>query len=288
MFNKNLLRFNLFSLVMLFLFSCSEESASNNINLEKKENVDLVKHLNLDSGEVKVFTMPAPLQVSTLLRVSNQKYYSDMLIPPGSSTSISFFRDAISLGMLIVDLGYETVYEHQDICMEYVGDISKKMENLNIDPAIGQRFVSRFDNNRGNQDSLCQIILEGYRDAHDYFQKSSREEVGILILTGAFIEGAFLGTQADIRNANFDYDNLIIQQKLYLENIVLLLGAYQNDSEFKHLYDSLLEMQEALLNVEIVYYEQRQKHVLRKPLFESDSEKIKTAVEKIRNDLAFE
>jgi hypothetical protein len=52
-------------------------------------------------------------------------------------------------------------------------------------------MVRRFENNIYHQDSLYAIILQGYGQANAYFQSNRREELGMYILSGSYIEGLY-------------------------------------------------------------------------------------------------
>ncbi len=276
------------AVLLLAFFSCSEseEETKPELNNVEKNAVDLAGYLEIQDGEMKIFTMPAPLQITTILSLNGVDYDDDLVAPPPSETEISTFKEAMSLGMQIVDMGYETVYGHHDKSYEFVASIQQSLGNLHINPPITEGFVARYENNKGNIDSLCVIILETYEAAHGYFERNEREELGLVILTGAYIEGLYIATHASFPPSEFEtYNEMMIQQKLFLGNFIQLMGAFNGDPDYDKLLLQLVKIETAMEGIEVVFNEDKDKHLLRRPIMDNVKEELKVAVTQIRDEI---
>ena len=82
------------------------------------------------------------------------------------------------------------------------------MNELGIVSPLTRNMIKRFEANTTNQDSLSKIILEAYEESHKFFQRNEREGMGLLILTGCFIEGLYLASSIDEMSGNSQLQSL--------------------------------------------------------------------------------
>lgn len=198
--------------------------------------------LLLNENEAKIYTMPTPLQISSAIKIYGFKYNEKLLLPVVQNVSYSSnFSKALNLGMRTIDLGYATVYSNHARAFDYLKNVKQLTEELGISSYEQSQIMERFEKNIQNQDSLFKIVLESYRHGHDYFQNNGREGLGLLILTGCFVEGLHLtmGIKNEKISSDEKYLNLIAQQKLYLQNLVELLAYYSNANEVQALITKL-------------------------------------------------
>lgn len=195
-----------------------------------------------ENGEVKLYTLPAPLQVSTLLYTSKIPFNSNILIPvKPSKTYTNNLSKALNLGLYVIDLGYTATYEQKQSSLNYLKASTNLMDELGVSSGIQKDMVQRFEKNIGQSDSLSKIILEGYNKAHDYFKTNKRDDIGLFILTGSFIEGLHLSLANIGWMTKKEKENIVGQQKLYFENIVELL-QYHDTPEVDKLVDLLVPL----------------------------------------------
>lgn len=283
---KNIL-LNIYLLLLTLLFACSDDKKQENdsADLESIPQIELSEHLKMDSGEVRMFTMPTPLQIATTLKLLNVEYNDQLLLPKYDGFYKSKVELALGLGAYVVDMGYTTVYNNYQKSINYGHDIQQIMEKLNISHYINKSLVDRFQKNIDHQDSLCQIILSTYSEAHSYFNQD--EGLGLLILTGGYIEGIFLATQ-NISNqkSRNESNNLIIQQKLFLDNFILLLDGYSENSKIKSVVEDLKLLKVPFDNIKIYSNPDKQgDYSLVQPISKVNMEGIKNQVAIIRNKL---
>lgn len=283
---KGLNHFLICGIVSLFFLSCeSNTNTSDNVaNVESIPSVSLTEHLKMDTNEVRMFTMPTPLQVATSLKMMHVDVNNSFLLPHHISYK-SDVDQALGLGAYIVNLGFTTVYNNYQESINYAQDVQQLMEELNISYYLNDDFITRFKNNATNQDSLSKLILKSYSDAHSYFNQD--EGLGLLILTGAYIEGIYQASNFfEHRNWKEQHDVMLIQQKLFLDNFILLLNAYTQHSKIKKLVNDLQGLKLVFEEVEI-YSDPNNNgdYVLQKKIDYSTKTKLKEAIGKLRNKL---
>ncbi len=223
--------------LIVILNTCSNE-VTKDAKGEKDEFYGTVNNfpdsLLLNENEAKIYTMPTPLQISSAIKIYGFKYNETLLLPVSLQVNYtSNFAKALNLGLRTIDLGYATVYANHSRALDYLKNVKQLTEELGISSYQKAQILERFEKNIQNQDSLFSIILESYRQGHDYFQNNGREGLGLLILTGCFVEGLHLtmGIENEKNRSSAKYLNLIAQQKLYLQNLVELLTFYCNAKE---------------------------------------------------------
>jgi hypothetical protein len=178
-----------------------------------------------DTGGIQIFTLPAPLQVATVMRLEEEPYVSSYLLPGSPPAQFpSNKKQALGLGVYLVDMGYACIYDQRQTSLNYAKAVEELMDDLGITSSIRIDMVNRFENNLRNNDSLYTIILESYGRAHNYFRDNGREEIGLFIMCGSYIEGLNIALQSKETLTNNRLRNLIGQQKIFLENILTLSG----------------------------------------------------------------
>ena len=277
------------AVISVILISCGDDSAKNSepiIDDYASDSIKLSEELGLDSGEAKIFTMPTPLQTASALQVMGVEYQNSLLLGNKLVTSKSDINLSLSLGMYMVDLGYCTVYNSPQKALDYAKDVQEIMEQLPIAYYVNNKFKTRFKNNINSRDSLCKIILQGYNDANQYITETENEGIGLLILTGAYIESFYLITNSKIdAKWQAEYNSMIIQQKQFVDNFLTLLAPYQVDDEINEVYVLLSELNHTFDGIEINFNDKKQAYELVKPIGFEKRNEMKTDVLEIRNSL---
>lgn len=274
----------------VFTSSCSDDTDTNkdDVNLANNQiaNINLSNQLGLDSGEVKMFTMPTPLQAAATLKIMEVDYSDHLLLDNNVVVSKSDIDLSLALGMYMTDLGYTTIFNNTQKSLSYANDIQHIMDELPIGYYVNDAFKKSFKDNLDNQDSLCKIILEGYNDANQYISETENEGIGLLILTGSFIEGLYLVTSSDVQIKWVqEHHNILIQQKLFIDNFILLLKGYTSNPNIAALHKNLLLLKIAFDKINIYFDEETESYKLKKTITVKDKEKIKTICSKIRNEI---
>jgi hypothetical protein len=77
--------------------------------------------------------IPAPLEISVLLKESGKKYNGGFLNSPDNLSKYnSNYKRALNLGIYGTDLGYTNIYEQNQDGIKYMGSIKELADGLNI------------------------------------------------------------------------------------------------------------------------------------------------------------
>ena len=187
------------------------------------------------TGGMKVMLLPSPLQIASAVKLADIKYSQKIFDKTEKATAdyqVSYLK-ALNLGIYSIDMGYAAVYNDYSVSAKYASKIQAAMDDLGIESGVKKGTKERIQQNMNNNDTLYKIILESYRDAHEYFKSNEREDVGLMILTGAFIEGLYISSSLAKENNSIELMRLIGMQKIFLQNINELLNKYADQKDIK-------------------------------------------------------
>ena len=218
----------------LILSSCGTDVNDDNLGQSSVDSSDVKDSLNAvldsDSAKLRAFVLPTPTQVPTVLRMSEVSFDPSLLdhlsIDQGYAEAE---QGARLLGIYLADLGYAALFDEADQSLMVLDKIQALSSELGLANSFDGPMIKRFEANRSNPDSLSYLILEGYEQAHHYFQENDRERLGMLIISGCLVEGLHLACHYRTEPLHPEYYALMTQQKAYLENATLLLSQFGKD-----------------------------------------------------------
>lgn len=200
--------------------------------------------------------IPAPLEISVLLKESGKKYNGGYLNSPDNLSKYnSNFKRALNLGVYGTDLGYTNIYEQNQDGIKYMGSIKELADGLNIGQFFEIETIGRLATNSKNLDSLLLITTQNFNSINHYLQTQSRANLSVLLLTGGWLEA--LHIVCEVAKANPENKELVEtvgEQKVILENIMLLLSFYKDsDPNMASLLTDMQELKKAFDKVNITY-----------------------------------
>lgn len=234
--------------------------------------------------EIRVFSLPAPLQIPSEIKKHNPKFYEDLLKPFNNNPDNigTNFKKALNLGIYAVDLGYTTIYDQGQSAINYLASSIKLAEQLNINTSINAGLVERYKRNMNNKDSVNTLIIKSFAEINRSLSESNRQADAALILTGSFVEGVHLSTGIYEKNKSDLMINLIGQQKLFLDNLLEILPSYENE-EIGKLIADLKELKTAYDAIEIKYNDSQDEKVKVIDSIKASDEQIKAIGAKIKS-----
>lgn len=250
---------NLYSLIFVFgiaimLFSCKGNQGDDQVENKINESIDSSAP-TLIKFENTLFSMPSPYEIAFLVKRANLTYNKEYLNPYNKSHSyVTNFDKALNLGVYGSNLGYLTLYEQNSDAIQYFSVIKILSQELNIENAFDKKTVNRIEANLGNKDSLMNIVANSYRKADQYLKDNNRNDIGVLILAGGWIESTYLLTQLAKTSKKLEIITRIAEQKRPLDNLIKLLSPYYNNSkEYSELTDQLIDLAYDFDGIEIKY-----------------------------------
>ncbi|MCW5900702.1 MAG: hypothetical protein KIT10_15705 [Flavobacteriales bacterium] len=141
----------------------------------------------------RVFSIPSPAQTALAIREAGLPYRKDLPLPlESASTSAGKTNQATLLGMLGADLAYVTVHQDGQRAMATLQAIEKVGNQLDLGNAFDKSLLDGFKKNLGNEDSLLLFSGTAFRAADRYLKENDRDDVGVLVLAGGWIESLHL------------------------------------------------------------------------------------------------
>lgn len=199
--------------------------------------------------------IPSPLEISVLLKQSKVKYSPSLLNSPDNLSKYnSNYKMALNLGVYGTDLGYTNIYEQNKDGIKYLSSIKSLANQLNIGQFFDIETIARLATNSKNLDSLLLITTQNFNSINQYLQEQSRSNLSVLLLTGGWIEAMQVTCQVAMKNPDHkDLLEKIGEQKITLEQILLLFSFYENDENMASLLNDLKELETAFNNINITY-----------------------------------
>lgn len=200
--------------------------------------------------------IPSPLEISVLLKEVGNNYDDNFLNPAENSSQYSSnYKQALNLGIYGTDLGYTNIYEQNQDALFYLSSIKDLAEDLSIGQFFDFNTIKRLATNSKNLDSLLLITTQNFNNINSYLQNQERSNLSVLILTGGWLEALHISNQVLAKNPNSKaLQERIGEQKIILENIMLLLSFYQGkDPYISELIIDMNQLQKEFAKVDISY-----------------------------------
>ena len=200
--------------------------------------------------------IPSPIEISVILKESGKKYNVSYLNPADNRSKYnSNYKKALNLGIYGTDLGYTNIYEQNQDGVKYMEAIKDLADGLNIGQFFDIETVGRLATNSKNLDSLLLITTQNFNSINHYLQTQSRANLSVLLLTGGWLEALHVTTEvAQANPGNKELQETIGEQKIILENVMLLLSFYkESDQNMASLLTDMEELKKVFDKVSITY-----------------------------------
>ena len=247
---KNNYKFVLSTLLASLFFSCngdgidvtSEEPNGDELIVVTDEVLDSAESMNT-SINGKIFSIPSPVQMVSLIRNQDDVFDDNLLTDPAKVENFTTtYKRAINMGIYGADLGYATIYENNTKAVSYLNSVDKLSMELGISGAFDQELVERFIENGNNQDSMLVIMSQGYREGDQFLKDNEQHDVASLILTGGWIESMFFAASIFEKTQNQEIADRIGEQKTALKTIIDLLNDFNSEGTYTELIDDLTDL----------------------------------------------
>ncbi len=174
-----------------------------------------------------------PVNVSLLNSTENARKYQTSL------------KLAFNYGIYGIDLGYCVTNNRTLETIKYYSTCKQLAEQLNLSETFN-RFVTRFESNAENKDSLSRIIDEAYAATDAYLRNNERLLNASQALAGSWLEAQYITVNL-LKNAerNESTEKLfqrIWEQRFYLDNIAQLLEQFKGDKELEKIHSDFTSL----------------------------------------------
>lgn len=279
----------LLTLAALIGFSSVFSSCKN-----KNNQTDTLGIVDTDSIDVQekieqakeiFYSLPAPHEVATFLMLNDDAFFEEDILNPinNSSNYNTETAKSFNLGVFSADLSYASLYDQNQIVINYMAASKKLAEQLGILDAFSQETIESLEQNINNRDEIMRIISETFMDSDAYLQENDRQDVGAMILIGGWVEGIYLAIKISEGNVdeNTQLVSSILEQQLSLELMVQFLKDFQSQ-KLKIVSDDLIALYDIYSQIETSVTDDGYLRCTQEE-FDKLCESIKTIREKIVN-----
>ncbi len=236
------------------LSNCNDDSGED-IQNDTIDSIDL-RNPTLVKINDRLFSVPSPFQVALLFKDNNIPFDITLLNPVQNQANYSTnYKQALNLGIYGADLSYLNIYEQLPDAASYFAVVKVLSRELGISSTLDEKLMKRIEANNNNKDSLLYILSTIYRDADTYLFNNDRNEIGLLILAGGWIESLYIMTKALSVKNNEVILSRVGEQKHPLDNLIELMRPYYGkvSDEFDVLLEDLVELAAVFDGVVIEY-----------------------------------
>jgi hypothetical protein len=161
------------------------------------------------------------------------------------------FQQSLNLGIYAADLGYLNMYNKTSAVVDYLTAIKTLSDAIKVGQFFDFTTLKRLATNSKNLDSLMYISVHSFNQMDKYLHTNNRTNLSALMVTGVWIEGLYLGTQVYKATPNQSLAERIGEQKLTLDQLMLILDKYQRDKQYTALLEDLQGLKELFSSVVI-------------------------------------
>lgn len=224
----------------LFIYSCNSElqkapgAVEETITTEETETSDT---------ENIFYSIPSPMELGQLLKRAGATYNNELLNPADrASLYIGTSSKALNMGVYIADLSYAAVSNQMQESMIYVNSSRILSEDLGL-KSFSPEMMLEIEKNIDKKDELMKLVSEAYQSSNEKLSENDREMVSKLAISGAWIEGIYLGTQvAKTTTDNSGIVKMVAEQRTTLDNLISQMEIYKSNIVVKSLVNDLKEI----------------------------------------------
>ena len=244
-------------LTMIFLFSCQSRKGKETGNeFEVPDSVITAEALTISNEALEeiVQNVSSPIEMAALIKEIgvpfSTKYLATTDYVDRYNTS---FKMAYSLGVFGADLGYLNIYDKSNQVIDFLTAINKLADGIKVGQFFDFETLKRLATSRESIDSLMYISVNSFNNMDSYLRDNNRGHLSALMIAGTWVEGMYLVTQVASEKSNPELSERIGEQKIILNNIMLILDNYKEHEQVMKVFESLNGLKEEFDKVEITY-----------------------------------
>ncbi len=199
-----------------------------------------------------VQNISSPVEMAAMIKDLGVPFSNKYISPTDRVGNLTTsFQQSLNLGIYAADLGYLNMYNKTSAVVDYLTAIKTLADAIKVGQFFDFTTLKRLATNSKNLDSLMYISVHSFNQMDKYLHSNNRTNLSTLMVTGVWIEGLYLGTQVYKATPNKDLADRIGEQKLTLDQLMLILEKYQKDKQYTKLLAELQILKELFKSVEI-------------------------------------
>lgn len=205
------------------------------------------------SLETIMKSIPTPLEISLLIKEVGTLYNkADLNDSDAVSRYSTQYKKAINLGIYSTDLGYANIYGKNQDALSYLSSVRQLAADLRIEQFFDYATIKALAESSDKLDELIQTTTANFEKINFHLREQKRDYLSILLLTGGWLEALYLTTVVQQKSQNDQLKEKLGEQKIVLEQILVVLDVYKTKPGFEELISDLSELQGVYDEIEIV------------------------------------
>ncbi len=207
-----------------------------------------------DAMEDVIHNIASTVEIVALVNILVVPFPQKCLSSSVSASDISTnFNKAFKIGVYVADLGYLNIFRKTSSAIDYITAIKQLADDINIGQYIDFDTLKRLASTGHNIDSLQYLSVRSLNKMDKHLRETERSHLSALIITGLWFEGMYLATQIAKDNNYPEINESIGEQKIVLNDLLLILNTYKKDKKFAKLIKNIETVKKEFDKVEITY-----------------------------------
>jgi len=199
-----------------------------------------------------VQNISSPVEMAAMIKDLGVPFSNKYISPTDRVGNLTTsFQQSLNLGIYAADLGYLNMNNKTSAVVDYLTAIKTLSDAIKVGQFFDFTTLKRLATNSKNLDSLMYISVHSFNQMDKYLHSNNRTNLSALMVTGVWIEGLYLGTQVYKATPNQALAERIGEQKLTLDQLMLILDKYQRDNQYTVLLEELQKLKSLFSSVEI-------------------------------------
>ncbi len=249
------------SIFAFAIFTACEPHNTTNKNRPNQQ-PSVVQQEPISDGLISqiIQSIPSPLELSFIIKDESTLYNKKWLNDPNAAGRYDTqFRKSLNLGVYGTDLGYANIYGKNQDALNYLNAVRDLSNGLSIGQFFDYKTIKRLAENANQLDSLLAITQNNMESINYHLRDQKRESLSILIIAGGWIEATYLTCavyQSQTERSELLKEK-IGEQKVVLEQILLVLDVYRTRPDFPELISDLRQLDKIYqeIDIETIYKE---------------------------------
>jgi hypothetical protein len=252
---KKLIFLGCFAFSMAF-FGCGGDADTEDDTPKKKDTTASKPKAGLSPEVIKdiIGRIPNPTETSSLIKDMGVKYDATLLSNPDNSSKYNTdYRKALNLGIYSTDLGYANIYEQSQDAISFLTGVKDMADGLQIGKFFDFDKIKELAASSDKLDQLMEMTQENLQKMNEQLQQNDRTDMTVLIITGGWVETLYLTVSVAKKQRNKDLETKIADQKIVLDQLVLLINHYETSPKMKALKEDFMELEKIYEQIKVTY-----------------------------------
>ena len=176
-----------------------------------------------DTAEVRShFVLPSTVQVGQIFQNAGLNYVPSVTNDPKSASIYNTKVDRLlNYGVYSTDLSYSILNNQNEEAQQYLMAVKSMSDDLGFSEIYEtDNLFDRFQNGLGDQQAILDLMIEIQEKTDSYIDDNDFQSEAIVIFTGAWVEGMYLGVKASDPKNDHLISTRLVEQMTVLENLL--------------------------------------------------------------------